>query len=176
MPSYGFYMCTLKDVPSSPAKQTAGFADYSVGDQTMSSTSSNAANLANLAARIFIALLFLIFGFDKLTHYSATVSYMAQTGAPFPPLSAAIASVAEFGLGIALILGVLTQPLAVALALYTLGASIIGHHFWTMSGLERYLNEINFFKNISVIGGLILLAATGAGRYSVDAMLRRKTI
>ena len=142
----------------------------------MSSQSENTVSAANLVGRILIALLFLIFGFDKLTHYSATVGYMAQTGAPFPPLSAAIAGVAELGLAIVLILGVLTRPLAIVLAVYVLATSVIGHHFWTMSGLERYLNEINFFKNISIIGGLILLAATGAGRYSVDALIRRKTI
>ncbi len=142
----------------------------------MSSQSENTVSTANLVGRILIALLFLIFGFDKLTHYSATVGYMTQTGAPFPPLSAAIAGVAELGLAIVLILGVLTRPLAIVLAVYVLATSVIGHHFWTMSGLERYLNEINFFKNISIIGGLILLAATGAGRYSVDALIRRKTI
>lgn len=142
----------------------------------MASPSADTSSAYNLIGRVLIALLFLIFGFDKLTHYSATVGYMAQTGAPLPPLSAAIAGVAEFGLALALILGVFTRPLALLLALYTLGTSIIGHHFWTMSGLDRYLNEINFFKNISIIGGLVLLAAMGAGRYSVDAMIGRKTI
>jgi putative oxidoreductase len=141
----------------------------------MSSQSENTASALNLAARLLIAQLFLIFGFDKLIHYSATVGYMAQTGAPLPPLSATIAVVAEFGGAILLILGAFTRPLAVLLAIYTLGAAIIGHHFWTMTGLERYLNEINFFKNVSIIGGLVLLAAYGAGRFSVDGLIGRKT-
>jgi putative oxidoreductase len=66
-------------------------------------------------------------------------------------------------------LGVLTRPLALLLALYTLGTALIAHHFWTMEGGDRYANAINFYKNISIIGGLLLLYVTGAGKYSVDA-------
>jgi len=128
---------------------------------------------AILAGRVLLATLFLIFGFDKLSHYSAAVGYMVQTGAPLPPVAAVIAIVAELGLSVTLILGVFTRPLAVLLAVYTFGTALIGHHFWTMTGLDRYLNEINFYKNVSIIGGLILLAVTGAGRYSVDAKIGR---
>jgi putative oxidoreductase len=45
---------------------------------------------------------------------------------------------------------------------------LIGHHYWTMTGMEQYANSINFFKNISIIGGLLLLCATGPGKYSLD--------
>ena len=88
-----------------------------------------------------------------------------------PIVSAIIAVVMEFFVGIAIILGLLTRPLAVLLAIYTLGTALIGHHFWTLSGMPRMENEINFFKNISIIGGLLLLYLTGAGRYSIDARL-----
>jgi len=58
--------------------------------------------------------------------------------------------------------------LALLLALYTPGTASIGHHFWTMTGMEQYANMINFYKNISIIGGLLLLSATGPGKYSID--------
>jgi putative oxidoreductase len=121
-----------------------------------------------LVARILLMVLFIIFGWAKLTGFSGTVAYMAQTGAPAPTLSAIIAVVMEFGVGIALLVGFYTRPLAVLLALYTLGTAIIGHHFWNMTGMEQYINMINFYKNVSIMGGLLLLAVTGPGKYSLD--------
>jgi putative oxidoreductase len=47
--------------------------------------------------------------------------------------------------------------------------AIIGHHFWTMSGTGRVEAEINFFKNVSIMAGLLLLYLTGPGRYSLDS-------
>lgn len=124
-----------------------------------------------LLARVLIALLFLIFGWEKLTGFSGTVQYMVHVGAPLPTLATIVAIVMEFFVGIAIVLGVFTRPLALLLALYTLGTALIGHHFWTMTGMAHFENEINFYKNISIIGGLLVLYVTGAGRYSIDAWL-----
>ncbi|HEY3596093.1 MAG TPA: DoxX family protein [Paraburkholderia sp.] len=121
-----------------------------------------------LVARVLMMVLFVLFGWSKLTGFSAAEAYMASTGAPVPALAAVIATVMELGVGIALILGVLTRPLALLLALYTLATAFIGHHFWTQTGMEQYVNMINFYKNISIIGGLLLLIVTGPGRYSFD--------
>jgi putative oxidoreductase len=121
-----------------------------------------------LAARICLVLLFLIFGWQKLTGFGGTVAYFAHTGVPLPQIAAAVAVTMEFFVGVAIALGFLTRPLALLLALYTLATAIIGHHFWNMSGVAQFENEINFFKNVSIIGGLLLLYVTGAGRFSVD--------
>ncbi|HEV7833510.1 MAG TPA: DoxX family protein [Caballeronia sp.] len=121
-----------------------------------------------LIARVLLMSLFLIFGWSKLTGFSGTVGYMATEGAPFPTLSAIIAIVMEFFVGIAILIGFYTRPLALLFALYTLGTALIGHHFWTMSGDAYVTNMINFYKNISIMGGLLLLCVTGAGKYSID--------
>ncbi|MFM0736159.1 DoxX family protein [Paraburkholderia xenovorans] len=121
-----------------------------------------------LVARILLMVLFVMFGWSKLTGFSGTVAYMATTGAPVPGLSAAIAVVMEFVVGLALLVGFYTRPLALLLALYTLGTAIIGHHYWNMTGEMQYANMINFYKNISIMGGLLLLVVTGAGKYSID--------
>jgi putative oxidoreductase len=126
-------------------------------------------NEAILAARILLALLFIIFGWKKLTGFSGTVIYMAATGAPVPVLSAAIAVVMEFFVGLAILLGIATRPLALLLLLYTLATAIIGHHYWTMTGMGQFEAMINFYKNVSIMGGLLLLYVTGAGKYSIDA-------
>jgi putative oxidoreductase len=121
-----------------------------------------------LVARILLMVLFVMFGWSKLTGFSGTVAYMTSTGAPVPEVSAIIAVVMEFAVGVALLVGFFTRPLALLLAVYTLGTAIIGHHYWNMTGAMQYDNMIHFYKNISVIGGLLLLCVTGAGKYSVD--------
>ena len=121
-----------------------------------------------LVARILLMILFVIFGWSKLTGFSGTVGYMAAEGAPLPTVSAIIAIVMEFFVGIAIVIGFYTRPLALLFALYTLGTALIGHHFWTMTGAEQMANMINFYKNISIMGGLLLLCVTGAGKYSID--------
>jgi putative oxidoreductase len=121
-----------------------------------------------LIARILLMLLFLIFGWRKLTDYGGTVAYFAQGAVPLPALAGVIAIVAELGAGIAISLGIVTRPVAVLLALYTFATALLGHHFWTMEGPARAAGEINFFKNMSIMGGLVLLYLTGAGRYSID--------
>ena len=125
-----------------------------------------------LVARVLLTLLFLIFGLQKLVGYSGTVQYMAHVGAPLPAVAAIVAIVMETIVPAAILVGIATRPLALLLALYTIGAALIGHHYWTMTGMARFENEINFYKNVSIIGGLVLLYVTGAGRYAVDSWWR----
>jgi putative oxidoreductase len=122
-----------------------------------------------LLARLLMVILFVVFGWQKLTGYDATIGYFTEAGVPLPSLAAPIAVIMELGVGIAIALGLLTRPLAILLALYTLGTAIIGHHFWTMSGADQLEAEINFLKNLSIISGLFLLFITGPGRFSLDA-------
>ncbi|SEQ33464.1 putative oxidoreductase [Rosenbergiella nectarea] len=121
-----------------------------------------------LIARVLLMLLFVIFGYQKLIHFGGTVNYMQVLGTPLPTVAALIAVVLEFFAGLAIMLGFFTRPIAIILAIYTLATAIIGHPFWSMSGAEQMAAEINFYKNISIIGGLLLLSVTGAGPYSLD--------
>lgn len=125
-------------------------------------------DLIILLARILLMLLFVSAGWGKLTGFSGTVGYFTSIGAPLPEVAAAVAVVMEFGVGILLIIGFYTRPLALLMSLFVLGTAIIGHHFWNMVEPEKSANTIQFFKNMSIIGGLWLLSVTGAGRYSVD--------
>lgn len=121
-----------------------------------------------LAARIMLMLLFLISGWGKLTNFSGTTAYMASLGTPLPGLATLIAVIMEFFVAIALIIGVLTRPLALIYVLFVLGTALIGHHFWTLEGAERAMNQIQFYKNLAIMGGLLLLAVTGPGKYAVS--------
>jgi putative oxidoreductase len=121
-----------------------------------------------LVARVLLMALFVLFGWNKLTGFSGTVAYMTTTGAPAPELSAVIAVVMELIVGLALLVGFYARPLALVLAIYTLGTALIGHHFWNMTGMVGYDNMIHFYKNVSIMGGLLFLAASGPGKYSFD--------
>ncbi|CZX45117.1 MULTISPECIES: DoxX family protein [Enterobacter cloacae complex] len=121
-----------------------------------------------LIARIAIVVLFIIFGYTKLTGFSGTVQYMTSLGAPMPMLAAIVAVVMEVPAAILIVLGFFTRPLAVIFVFYTLGTAVIGHHYWDMTGDAVLPNMINFYKNVSIAGGFILLAITGPGAISLD--------
>lgn len=122
-----------------------------------------------LAARLLIAWLFVLFGWGKLIGFGGTVAYMQHVGAPLPVVAAAIAVIMEVPVALAIAFGAFTRPLVLLTALYTLGTALIGHPYWTMTGAEHYANEINFYKNVAIIGGLLALYVAGPGRYAVDA-------
>jgi putative oxidoreductase len=122
-----------------------------------------------LVARLLLAALFLVFGWRKLVDYSGTVSRMVEDGAPLPALSAVIAIFMELPVTFAVAVGAFTRPSAVLLALYTLGAALIAHRYWTVTSANKVDNMESFYKNLSIMGGFLLLYVTGAGRYSIDA-------
>ncbi|AOK31281.1 hypothetical protein WS67_09320 [Burkholderia singularis] len=129
---------------------------------------ANQKDLLLLVARILIVLLFLPSGWQKLVGFSGTVEYMASTGAPLPTLAALIAVIMELPVCVALLVGFFTRPLALLLALYTIGTAFIGHHYWSMPESVQMNMMIHFYKNIAIAGGLFALCAAGPGRLSVD--------
>jgi putative oxidoreductase len=123
-----------------------------------------------LAARLLLTTLFLIFGWRKLRDYSGTVSQMVQLRAPMPVLAAAVATFMELPVAFAVAFGAFTRPLALLLVLYTLGTALIGHRYWTITGADRVDSMDGFYKNLSIMGGFLLLYITGAGQYSIDGL------
>jgi len=123
-----------------------------------------------LAARVFLATLFLIFGWRKLRDYPGTVSQMVQDGVPAPVLTTAVAIFMELPVAFAVAVGAFTRPLAVLLALYTLGTSLVEHRYWAITGADYVASMEGFYKNLSIIGGFLLLYITGAGKYSIDVL------
>jgi putative oxidoreductase len=123
-----------------------------------------------LAARLFLATLFLIFGWRKLRDYPGTLSQMVQDGAPMPVLAAAIAIFMEVPVAFAVAVGAFTRISAVLMALYTLGTSLMEHRYWTTTGTDQLASMEGFYKNLSIMGGFLLLYITGAGKYSIDVL------
>ena len=71
--------------------------------------------------------------------------------------------------GLALLLGWCTRWAALALAFFTLVASFFFHAYWSVPADAAMMQQLLFWKNIAVTGGLLGFAAHGAGGWSVDA-------
>jgi len=123
-----------------------------------------------LAARLLLTALFLIFGWRKLRDFSGTVSQMVQLGVPMPALAAAVATFMELPVAFAVAVGAFTRPAALLMFFYTLGTALIGHRYWTITGADKVDSMDGFYKNLSIMGGFLLLYMTGPGKYSIDAL------
>lgn len=126
-------------------------------------------NPLSLLGRFLLAALFLPAGIGKITGFSGTVGYISSVGLPLPEVGAALALTVEIVGGIALIIGLGTRPAAFILALFTLAASFFFHNYWGVPADQQMMQQLLFYKNIAVVGGLLTVAAWGAGAWSVDA-------
>ena len=122
----------------------------------------------SLIGRVLIALIFAYFGYMKAMNFGGTIGYFAKWGFPLPQVAAALAVIFELGGGILLIIGWKTRWIAWALALYTVVATAVAHRYWTYPPEQTFNQMSHFFKNISLIGGLLYIAAFGPGAMSVD--------
>ena len=118
--------------------------------------------------RVLLVALFIKSGAEKIMDPSGLTGMLSGKGAPAPMALAYLAGIVEIGLGVLVALGWRTRLAALGLVVFTIVASLIAHNYWDMTGPPRRANEINFWKNLAIIGGLLMLAASGAGRYSVD--------
>ena len=126
-------------------------------------------NAINLIGRLLLAALFLPAGLSKLSGFEGTVGYISSVGLPLPNVAAAAALAVEILGSVALIVGFQTRIAAAVLAVFTLVASVFFHAFWAAAPEQAFVQQLLFFKNIGVIGGLLVLAAAAPGRWSLDA-------
>jgi putative oxidoreductase len=121
-----------------------------------------------LLGRILLAVMFVVSGYGKLTGFDGAVGYIASKGLPMPQVLAAIAIVIELGGGIALILGWKTRWVALAFIVFLLVITPIFHNYWAAPPEQVMGQQINFMKNLTILGGMLLLLGFGPGRLSVD--------
>jgi putative oxidoreductase len=123
---------------------------------------------AALLGRMLLALLFVVSGFGKIPGFEETAGYIASQGLPMPQVLAALAVLFELGGGVAIALGWKTRWAAAALILFLIVITPVFHKFWGIPPDEAMAQQTNFMKNVSVLGGFLLLFAFGPGRYSMD--------
>jgi putative oxidoreductase len=120
-------------------------------------------NPLSLVGRALLALLFIPAGFSKIGGFAGTVGFISSKGVPLPEVAAAAAIAIELGLGLLLLVGFQTRWAALGIAIFTFVISFIFHPFWADPSQAQA-----FFKNIAVVGGLLTVAAWGAGAWSID--------
>jgi len=128
---------------------------------------------AALIGRFLIAAIFLVSGIAKLTDLPGTVAHMVAMGIPYPDTLAMVAGGAEVLGAVAIATGLLTRVAAAGLILFMIPTTLIFHPFWNFAGQERLPQMVNFMKNLGITGGLAILMAQGAGRFSLDHRIRR---
>lgn len=126
-------------------------------------------SIYSLVGRLLLAAVFLPAGFSKITGFAGTVGYIGSVGMPMPTVSAVAAIAVEILGGLALVLGFQTRIAALVLAAFTLVASFFFHNFWALPEAQQMMQQLMFFKNIGLVGGLLTLAAWGAGKLSLDS-------
>jgi putative oxidoreductase len=132
-------------------------------------TTTNAAqrSVLPLAGRILVGIVFLLSGISKLADPAGTQAYIASVGLPLPVFGYIVAVVVEIGGGLLLLLGYRARLAAIVLAVFTVATAVFFHHAF---GDQNQF--IHFMKNLAIAGGLLQVAAFGAGSYSLD---RRRT-
>ena len=129
----------------------------------------NTQGLPIAIARVLLALMFVIAGFGKLTGLEGTAGYIASKGLPLPMVLAVAVGVLELVAGVLLIVGWQARWAALALAAFTVVASVLFHNYWAMPAEQQMMQQLMFMKNLAVTGGLLFVFAFGAGTLSLDA-------
>ena len=128
----------------------------------------NQSDALALVGRILLGSIFVLSGFQKLMGFSGLAAGIAGKGLPMPEVLAVLTIAIELGAGLLLVVGWKARWAALLLFLFTIPITLTFHNFWAMAGAEAAMNEIHFMKNVSIMGGMLLVAAFGPGRYSVD--------
>jgi putative oxidoreductase len=116
--------------------------------------------------RLLIAVIFIISGLGEIVAPAMTQGYISSVGLPAPFFSYLLAIVVEIGGGILLVVGFQTRIVALVMAIFTIATAVFFHRDFADQN-----QMIHFLKNIAMAGGLLQVAAFGAGTFSLDGRL-----
>jgi putative oxidoreductase len=127
-------------------------------------------DLLLLIGRVLIASVFVL----TATTSSPNAAYLTALHYPAPEFWSVVAIVVEWVIGVTLVFGLATRyGTALALA-YVIVAVATAHRYWEFPQAQQGVQYIFFTKDLSILGGLVVLFVTGGGRYSIDTMLAGK--
>jgi putative oxidoreductase len=121
-----------------------------------------------LLGRALLASLFIWSGWEKLNGFSGTAGFIGSQGLPMPQVLAAIAIAVELGGGILLLIGLKARWVALAIVIFLIVITPIFHNYWDAPAAEVEMQQINFMKNIAILGGMLMVVAFGPGRFRID--------
>lgn len=130
------------------------------------------------AGRLALGIIFVSSGLRKLLSLGAFAASLASRGVPQSSVLAVIGACVEFGGGLMVLSGFKTRYAALLMIVFVIVATAISHRYWEyVDAVARRNQQSNFFKNLAIIGGFLVMFVTGGGGYSIDAWLhpRRST-
>jgi putative oxidoreductase len=127
-----------------------------------------------LLGRLALGVIFVNSGLMKLMSLSAFAASLAARGVPQSSVWAVIGATVEFVGGLLIVTGFRVRYASLLMILFVIVATGISHRYWEFAEAARRTQQSQFFKNVAIIGGFLLLYVTGAGRFSLDHFLRRK--
>lgn len=131
-------------------------------------------NFGALVGRILLALIFVLSGFQKLMGPAGTMKLMAAHGLPLVPLVYVGTILVEFGCGLLLVLGYKARWAALLIFLWFIPVTLVFHvaayhqAVLQQKPMDALIQQIMFMKNISIMGGLLMVASFGPGAISLD--------
>jgi putative oxidoreductase len=137
-------------------------------------------DIALLLGRFAMAILFLPHGIDKLFNYNKFAASMIAKSLPFgialpfPELMIILAVAIEVAGPILLIFGMQTRWVSLVMIAFLIMATLTTHRYWEFEDPARAMQSGQFYKNLALIGGLLFLYVSGAGRYSWDGYRGRR--
>lgn len=129
-------------------------------------------DLFDLMGRLMLAAIFLFLAIDKSTDKTDTLKLMADYGFSWKPEFLYHASIFALTLGAILVgIGYRVGIGTVLICIYWLPYTFAVYNFWQSDSAHSYFEQTMFMKNIAIVGGLLVLTANGAGKYSIKRLL-----
>lgn len=125
-------------------------------------------HVAPLLGRILVAAIFLWSGIGKIGGFAGTAGYMTAKGLPLAEVLLVITIVVEIGAALMLVFGWRARLGALALLLWMVPVTIVFHAFWAVPTEQVQMQMIQFFKNLGLMGAMLLIIGFGSGPYSID--------
>jgi len=126
-----------------------------------------AKQFAPVTGRVLLALIFVLSGFNKIGGFAGTAGYMASKGLPMAEVLLVLTIIVELGGGLLIMLGWQARWGAAAIFLFLIPVTLVFHNYWAVDAAQQQMQMIQFMKNLSIMGGMLMIVAFGPGPYSM---------
>ena len=137
-------------------------------------------NYTLAVSRVLLSSVFIVFGYIQFTHIGnyignpVVIKIAGWTGILTPTIIAYMVATIDLLGGILILVGYQTRWVSVVLIVFVALTCILVHNFWTMEGPARAANQGNFYKNLVIIGALLMLFVNGPGTCSLEHRFSKK--
>lgn len=128
-----------------------------------------------LIGRVIFSYIFLMGGIHHLTNLSQVAGYAASQGVPMATLAVAVSGIFALAGALSIILGYKAKLGAWLIVLFLIPVTFMMHNFWTVTDPMQHMTQMMMFtKNITMLGGALMITYFGAGPISIDSMSQSK--